>query len=572
MAIKTMIDLTEQIDLQATIARALPLWRPILAKECQVYVYEEGYIAKRFDQIHYTFCDAGTAKEILIDNLYALLRFKYFKETTEEIDDRISEIIKSFTVNLKTTLQKLTFDSKTDGVKVSMLPSYCAAFKNGVYNFKTNSWLFKYTVVNLTNLNNKLYLYDYNYVVLWYFNFDFEPLDIDINKFSLEEFLELMKDLEKDNIKAENRNYCFELVYNMSHDELNKFSMKKFIHLCEILGYNMCQEFVQAFVMLIGSGGNGKNSLFDGCFTCNIVPRPTSNSLDDIENDSFISGTLVNHYQNIFLETSPKTYTESKNLKNFTGSPFQTINIKGIQKHQSYINCKFTYAANDQEMVKFSDTTQGFRRRGNFFEVWFSWTADKRFLKTGDYYDTSFSQDLREITSNLANAIIFVYLGMYGIKLATKNFTSTFNFTENDWKLQYADVDISVDQSMQNISIFKVVDYLKSSTDALENTFFDREGNKLYKSPTMIALGYNSQEKMLKMIADDECRTSYFADNDVFISTKALYKICGYTKSQFAFTQSLKKIYNLKSIEKLSNNQAILRCTFVGKKFKLITI
>ena len=84
-------DLADSINSKALLARSLTDWRPILAVECQVYVYNENYIAKRFDQINYKFCNKVEAKEILIDNLYALLRFKYFPKQNEDIDERISE-------------------------------------------------------------------------------------------------------------------------------------------------------------------------------------------------------------------------------------------------------------------------------------------------------------------------------------------------------------------------------------------------------------------------------------------------------------------------------------------------
>lgn len=561
----SMIDLADNIEVTTNMQRSLPIWRQLLSQECQVYVFGENYIAKRFDQINYMFCNKETAKEILIDNLYALLRFKYFKQATEEIDDRIAEIIKSFTVNLKSTLRKITFDKKTDGDLVRMLPAQCLAFKNGVYDFKNNTWLFKYEIIDLPHLSNRMYLYTYEYVVLWYFNFDFEPLPVDLNTMDLTDFVELFKDITK-----EERNYCFELLYNMSHNEINEFSYDKFVHLCEICGYTICQDFIQAFVFFIGSGGNGKNSLFDGCFTSNVVPRPTSNSLEDIENDDFITGTLFNHYQNIYLETDPKIYTQSKELKNTTGSPYQTIHIKGVQKFSSYVNCKHIFAANDQENVKFSDTTTGFRRRANFYEVWFSWDEDKRFMRTGDYYDTSFSEDLREITSNAANTIAFIYFGMYGIKISTNNFTKTFKFTKNDWKLQYTDIDLSLEQSMNNISINNIIDFLDSDVKNLEDTFFDENQVKLYKSSTMQALGCHSIGQFLKLMKDDELRSAYFTDNDAYISVKQLHKMIGYTKSQTQFSQGLKKLYNLKTIARLPNNQPVLKCTFVGKKFRII--
>ena len=119
-------------------------WQPILAKECQVYVFNENYLAKRFDQINFQFCSKDTAKEILIDNLYALLRYKYFKKRTDESEKRIEAIVKSFVANLKTTLIKVSFDKDTECAKVKWLPDGCIAFRNGVYNFRTDSWLFQY--------------------------------------------------------------------------------------------------------------------------------------------------------------------------------------------------------------------------------------------------------------------------------------------------------------------------------------------------------------------------------------------------------------------------------------------
>lgn len=154
---KTVKDLLDAVDTTALVARPLSDWRPILTEECQVYVFGENYIAKRFDQINYKFCQKDTAREILVDNLYALLRFKYFTQTSEEIDERIDRIVKSFTANLKTTLKKVSFDPNTDSVYIKTLPDYCVAFRNGVYNFKDDKWLFKYDIIKLERLANTIY-------------------------------------------------------------------------------------------------------------------------------------------------------------------------------------------------------------------------------------------------------------------------------------------------------------------------------------------------------------------------------------------------------------------------------
>src|SRR5574344_655930 len=100
--------LADDITQKAMLARPLPEWRPILAQECQVYVLGENYIGKRFDQINYRYCEKYEAEEIVTNNIYALLRTKYFPKASELTDDRIKEIVNSFTANLMTTLLKVS--------------------------------------------------------------------------------------------------------------------------------------------------------------------------------------------------------------------------------------------------------------------------------------------------------------------------------------------------------------------------------------------------------------------------------------------------------------------------------
>lgn len=566
--IKNMLDLTKAIDTSALLNKTLPEWRALLSKECQVYVFGENYIAKRFDQINYKFCDKNEAKEILIDNLYALLRYKYFPRHTEEIDEKIAKIVQSFTINLKSTLKKVAFEADTDAERVYMLPSTCVAFRNGVYNFAENTWLFKYDVVKLDEICNRIYLYDYKYIILWYINIDFEPLPFNINEITLEQFIKLCKELTKTS-----KNYCFELMYNMSHDMSNKFSLDMFKHLCQILGYTILQDFSQNFVMFIGSGQNGKNSLFDGCFTGKVIPRVANNDLDAIENDRFISGALENRYHNIFLESSAKTYVESKMLKNITGSMYQTIEEKGKNKRSGVINCKHIFSANDQEKVKFADTTVGFKRRINVIEIWYKWDAGKRFLKKGDYYDTTFSDDFHEIKDDISNTIFFIYFGMYGIQLATNNFTKNFTFTYNDWKLKYTDIDFELKDKVENVTFETIIKYINSSKlhhDECKVLFFDNYKTRLYSSKTMKNLGYSNYDDMLLMFKDNEARIAYFADNDVYINVKILQKLCGDLSTGTTFTQSLKKVYAYDILPSYYNNQPYIKCTFVNGHLKII--
>ena len=562
---KAVEEMIKKIDTETLMDKPASAWREILAKEVHVYVFGEIYIAKRFDQINYVFCDRITAKEIVIDNLYALLRFKYFTKVSDEVDDKIAKIVNNFTQNLKTSLKKVSFDINSDTDVINMLPDGCVAFRNGVYDFIKNEWMFKYDILKLETLKNTMYLYDDKYCIFWYLNIEFEPLDISITDVSLQQFVEMMKEFTK-----EDTNYCFELMYNIAHDIDNKYSPKRFLHLCEILGYTLLNSFSQNFVMLIGSGQNGKNSLFDGCFTNKVVPTPAANSLKEIENDRFITGSLENKSHNFFFETSTTSaYEDSTMLKAITGSMYQTIQPKGINKYSGIINCKYIWSANDQEKVKFSDTSTGFRRRINLFEIWYQWDAQKRFMKRGDYYDTTFSDTLSEIKDNVFNTIIYVYFGMYGILSATKNRTCNFKFTENDWRLKYSDIDVSLKEKIERISLNKILEYLSSSDNA-KILLYSLDKKRLYDSKSIKELGYHGFDGMLELFSNEEDFLMFASENDFYINVRCLQEICGDKNRATAFTQNLKKLYNLPSLPNIYNNQPYVKCRFVGKKLTII--
>lgn len=562
----TVKDVLSSVDTAALVARPLTDWRPILANEVNVFVSGENYLAKRFDQINFKFCEKNEAKEILIDNLYALLRYKYFPKMSEEIDDRINKIVSSFTSNLKTTLKKVTFEEGNSNT-VKFLPDYCIAFRNGVFNFKDNKWFFKYDIVKIENLANTIYMYDNTYIITWYFDYNFESLDFDIKTTSLEDFIKIMKDFTKTD-----RNYCFELMYNISHDDEHKFDINRFKHLCEILGYTVLQSFTQYFVMLIGSGGNGKNSLFDGCFTSKVIPRPASNGLDEIETDKFITGALENKAQNIYLETEAKTFTQSKTIKALTGSMYQTIESKGINKYSSIINCKYIFAGNNQDEIKFSDNTSGFRRRINMYEIFYQWDADKRFMKKGDYYDTTFSHDLREIKNNIINTTTFIYFAMYGIMTATKCFKDNFKFNKNDWNNKYLSVDIELKDVVNELTLDKIVTFLNTQKgfEIGKTMFYDDNKSPLKSSSTLKELGYNNYEDMIKMLSNEGIRSSYFAEHDIYMSVRGLQSVLKDLSPSVQFTASLKKAFNIKQFKTLYANQPYFKCTFINNKLKII--
>lgn len=568
---KAVKDLANNVDTSANLMKPISEWRTVLSLECQVYVCGRSYIAKRFDEINYQFCEEAQAIKVVKDNLYALLRFKYFPQPSEESDERIDAIVKSFTVNLKTTLRKVSFNEDDDCTHIQFLPDYCCAFRNGVYDFKNNKWLFKYDVIRIPYLSNSIYMYDYKWAIMWFLNIDFKPLEeIDIMNDSLSDVIDLMKE-----VTNVDKNYCFELMYNMSHDYDDNFSLAMFEHLSEYLGYLCLQSFCQAIPFMVGAGGNGKNSLVDGCFTSRVIPTPSNISLEMIENNDFISGALQGLSHNIHLETSTdeKPHTQSENIKNLTGSMYQSIHKKGVDIYSGLLNCKQMHAANSQDHLKFSDTTDGFRRRINVFEIWYKWDKDKHFLKKGDYYDDSFSDDYREIKADIHNTTMFIYFAMFGIKLATKDFTESFRFTHNDWNLKYTDVNIELKDKIDAVTIDMIDRYMSSKANAQEcrTLFFDLKKKRLYESESLNELGYVVYEDLRKFFSDYDTFTSYFANNDVYINLKILRQIVGTLESQTSFTQTVKKLYGIDRLRSdLYNNQPYCKCRFVGKKLKLL--
>lgn len=587
--------ITSSIESSTSMNRSITEWRPILSKECQVYVIDQQYIAKRFDQVHYKYMGVDEAKEILTDNLYAILLYKYFPKIDDEALNRIDEIVRSLTRNIKTFLTKISFEgseSYLKGLAIKRVPNSAVAFANGIFDFIKNEFIVKYEKIYIPAINNTIILYN-NYIIEWNFDFDFEPLPIKITETSFKEFVSIMKSLNK-----ENRNYCWELFYNMTHDAVHRPSFTRMTHLAQILGYTLFPQFLQYFILLIGSGQNGKNSLFDGCFSSKVVPKPVSNSIESIEKDKFITGSLENACHNIFLETSPKTYTDSNMLKALTGSMYQTIENKGIGKYSGIINCKYIFAGNDQRNIKFSDTTTGFRRRINIFEIYYSWDSEHRFMKHGDYYQTDFSGDLHEIKEDITNTICYIYLGMYGILSATKNFTSDFKFSYNEWTDAYSDIDAGMKEYFNDIILPE--DYFSIwgnrhilDENHLKIAFFDDRGTtRLYLTHFMkgktgtgdfdTCVKYFIDSTEYPIIDTDGNESSivepnmqqYFKDKDAYVSLvylRALFmKNTAFMGSQREFNDMFKKIYPNASYMLCAQRENYVRIRLVNNKIRFV--
>ena len=260
-------------------------------------------------------------------------------------------------------------------------------------------------------------------------------------------------------------------------------------------------------------------------------------------------------------------------IKALTGSMYQTIEQKGVSKYSGVINCKYLFAGNDQDKIKFTDNTTGFRRRINMLEITYHWDSGKRFMKRGDYYDTTFSDSLAELKDDVANTTAYVYFAMYGIMMATNNFTKNFQFTKNDWSYKYSDIDVELKEKVEMIKRETIIEYIRKSKtnyDECKTLFFDILKTRLYTSKSMNNLGYKTYDDMISMIEDEEAFINYFSEHDVYMSVRILQSLIKDLSPATTFTQSLKKVFMIPSFEMLNANKPYVKVTFINNKLKIM--
>lgn len=539
-------------------------WKTLLLPEANVYVYNNSYIAKRFDNINFEFCGEQEAQSILKDNLYALLRFKYFKIQDDTIDKLITKIIIHCTENIKTLLSRVAFpwERSVNAKNVKEIPAHCVAFRNGVYDFKNNKWLIKILETPLDKINNVMYSYNTDYIILWYVDIDFQDLQIPVTKWSVDNVVELFKSSFEDT-----NNLGFGLIHNMSFNEYHEFNASKFSHLCQILGYTLSTQFIQNFIMFIGNGSNGKNSLLDGCFSSMVHPRPVSISLDTIEEDRFVTGALENKYHNFYLETENKVYSKSEVLKQLTGSTAQTIEQKGKDKRTGFLNVKHIFSGNHREDIKFGDSTKGFARRINLFEVFYEWDNRGDYLKLGDYLPVNLSQDLRELKKSDINTLTYIYLGMWGAAQATNNFTTPFYFTKNEFNIKYESIDVNIKSFLTSFNLDALIDILLQDKS---ETFIYLDQQRLTSHPNF--------KKYYKHLKKDEWREcvndigtfiELLNESEIYLNVGMLWK---YSKLNFkihTFTKELQK-FTKQELVSLYNNKKYVKVSLIGQRIKFI--
>lgn len=588
----TMAKISDTLNRQSLMKMTLSKWCETLADECGVYRLGDQYIGKAFDTIPYKLCSKEKAKDILEENLDALLTFKYFPHASDEEADRIKDIKKYCVNRIASSLIKVKFDRDSTSARyMKPLPPSCIAFNNGVYDFKADRWFFRYSITE-ADLSKQIIQYPYDYRIMWYINRDFTPMKMSINDdgsmgmsakgddedgasplaLSFDEWLDFMKDLD-----TKRPSKFFELLWNMSYNGEWRFDMSKAEHLAEIFGFAMYSDFVQHFVFFVGDGSNGKDSMFDSFMRDLIRPIPSGNSVTDLEEDKFVMSSLVGVSQNISSETETNLLKHSARLKQLTGSPYQTIEEKGVDKYTGYMNCKFIFSANNKEQLKFGDSSVGFRRRINMYECFFQWDKHKDFLKKmKGTYDTTY-KDTDEMRAGDSFSEFF-YTAMQGVKMATSNFTAPFSFTENDYAYEeYADIDTSLMSAVNHITASRLARYVKYHTESARAIFYTESWKRLDQDLTegthMGFVDYYDTKDFPNALVtalsqESEGEETYgvgkwFVDNMFYISLDVIKELCEdkYDKSK-AFLVSFRKSFPKSDIGRHSQNKAYVKAEF----------
>lgn len=581
-------EIYDRVNRDTLMKRRLSEWVPLLASEVCVYRMGSQYIAKRFNSISYILCSKKTAEDITRENVDALLKLKYFPNMADEEYDRVKEIKSYFMDEISTSLLDVKFgnDSDMSAMQMNELPDGSIAFTNGVFDFRTNRWLFKYekfkreSMLNGIMQTKEVITYNPQWYIAWNFNRDFTPKKIVLSDDSIEvvddenpdensispmslnfeTYIELLKELD-----SKKPNKFFELFYNMAHDENEKFSMNKAKHLAEILGYLCLRSFAEYFVFFIGDGGNGKDTLFESFFKGRLEPSPATNSLNTIENNQFIAGSLAKTPMNFCSECEQGTIKKSEAIKRYTGSPFQSIEEKGVDIYTGYMNCKFVFSANNKEQVKFRDDSAGFRRRMNMYELYFHYDSDKSFMKRGDYYDTSyiFKDEFRERDSD--SMWSFYYMAMMGIKMGSSNFTKLFEFRDdegnklNDYSISYVDIDSKVQEGMMRLTYDNVRRYYAMTND---NELILTEKGKKLSTDNDFDFFYGEdlpKHEAIKVMLDDTGNeenpgSGYLNNHRVFLKLGAIAKIASIDGTSQGITSNIKKLYRNCIIKHLNHN------------------
>ena len=114
--------------------------------------------------------------------------------------------------------------------------------------------------------------------------------------------------------------------------------------------------------------------------------------------------------------------------------------------------------------------------------------------------------------------------------------------------------------------------YFKTSEGQVQarQGLYDSNRKKLLGSTTLSEYAVNTVDDLVDFLSNPEEYTTYFSENDIYISTKILQIVTGAIMSPTTFTQTIKKLYDIKTIDMLGANIAHVKCTFINGQLKIL--
>lgn len=524
-----------------------------IGQQLCIYQYKDTYLGRRLDRIHYEFKGPTEVEALVKTNMRLLLNREWDLPLTDKVEDKITKIEKYIIQNISYIFPKIGIKGLSDDgisdVVLEFVPKTCIVFRNGIFDFNTNQFLEEYerdSSSGLYKINNK-------YLILWYMNMDFIP-DLDLGALSsiydmkIDDLHEIMS-LKNDKVSN--------LIWNMSHGESEKFDLRIFEMLCDMMGYYLTSQPIQKFGLLAGDGNNGKNTLFEKMIGNNIFPNPSNVNLADMEDsdkDPYLTGRLARASHNLALENKEGTYSNTIFLKDITGGSDLDVNSKYERRFKQPYVGKHIFAVNNMEKVKFRDTSDGFIRRIQLVKLWFHWSSNIH--KRGTFRDSTISNSyFAEDDFKLDSMIIFYLAGWSMCKNLNK---SEYTFCSNDYEIKEFSVEgVSPSELVNTINKVRLTKLCREDSKNI-NKYMKIDGFKPHEVRILVSSWLDIpntldddevfdrflEQKGLNLETYKHYLDDVFFDNKIWVSIKTTYELLDTDvknkMSQRKFTSQLK--------------------------------
>lgn len=550
-------NIMEQVNVSMYLNMKLDAWKMKLAYECNVFVLGKRYLARRYDKINFSIVSESEARTILVDNVNALLKYKYLTITSDESRKKIEEITKVMKSNIKTNLIKV--GDKANGFNLHELPNGCIAFKNGVYDFKNNNWLFTYDTIDIPSLHDKIIFYN-GYMIKWYFNIDFKPFDFSIMEKPFNVFL-------KEQRRTKDISSVMKVFCNYAHNNADKLSMEKAVHLSEVMGHLVQQKFTNN-VCFVNMNSQHSHILLDKFFTPYIVPKPSDFTLSYIERNKIAKDYLQQHSQNISYEYGDYATGRLSVITELTNDEMQNIDKQYKESDIQPINNHMLFCIGKNGDLNVSEDSPMLDRL-NIFDLNYRFSYHNQYLKTNDCY-----YDMRNLSITLNDIIIFIYISMYGLRSATRDFTRDFKFTYNDFTGILSQKVNTLGEQLKNIKMDDFLQKIALDEDLKVVLYDTKYIERLFRSESMHAFykrKWTNVSNLKTMLQTPRYYNAFFANKkEVFIRINFIYDYLGYTTSRKEFTRMIRKLYPTSDMRKIDNNRMYIRAYFENGLLKII--